>query len=114
VTSGRGGTGNAVYRRNRALLLLSNDVCALCGHSGAATADHIIPDFLWPRDEAGKRLPGFDDLGNLQPAHGTMGAGRNVTQNRCPVCHKLCNQVKGDGRRRRGAGRPQTRRWLQP
>jgi hypothetical protein len=110
--SGRGGTGNASYRRNRALLLAANETCALCGHGGARTADHIIPDRAWPRGPDGKRLPGFDDLGNLQPAHGTSGAGRAVLHNRCPTCGKLCNQSKGDGRAHRRPVRPQTRRWL--
>lgn len=109
--SGRSGTGGSVYRRNRAILLAANDVCALCRHPGARTADHIIPAKAWPTGDDGKRLPGFDELGNLQPAHGTMGAGRHLVQNRCPTCGKLCNQSKGDGRQRR-AVRAQTRRWL--
>lgn len=97
--SGRGGTGNRRYRTNRAILLARDQICGICGHGGAQTADHIVPDPLWPRDSDGKRLPGFDELDNLQPAHGTMGAGRG-RQNRCPVCLRLCNQSKGDGRRR--------------
>jgi hypothetical protein len=110
--SGRGGTGGAVYRRNRALLLASSDVCALCGHPGAQTADHIISANLWPRDERGKLLPGLNDIGNLQPAHGSMGAGRMVVHNRCTTCGGLCNQSKGDGRASRGPRRPSTRQWL--
>jgi hypothetical protein len=110
--SGRGGTGNAVYRRNRALLLLNNDVCGICGHGGARTADHIVPARLWPRDENGKLLPGMDDLGNLRPSHGTMGAGRG-NLNPCFQCGgRLCNQSRGDGRASRGPRRPQTRPWL--
>lgn len=107
--SGRGGTGNAVYRRNRAILLATTDICRICGHPGAQTADHIVPARFWPRDGAGKLLPGLDDLSNLGPAHGTMGAGRTVVQNRCPVCGRLCNQSRGTGR---AGGRPQTRKWL--
>jgi hypothetical protein len=107
--SGRGGTGNAVYRRNRALLLATDDICRICGHGGSETADHIITAKLWPRDEHGKPLPGMDDLGNLQPAHGTMGSGRDRIHNRCPVCGRLCNQSRGAGRPR---GRAQTRKWL--
>ncbi len=111
--SGRAGTGAARYRRNRAILLSASDLCALCLHPGARTADHKIPDRLWPRDARGKRRPGFDELGNLQPAHGTMGGGRSRVHNRCPTCGKLCNQSKGDGRTRRGAPpRPSTREWL--
>jgi hypothetical protein len=107
--SGRGGTGNAVYRRNRALLLSTTDICGICGHGGAETADHVITAKLWPKDERGRPLPGLDDLSNLRPAHGTMGAGRTVVHNRCPTCSRLCNQSRGSGR---PAGRPQTRSWL--
>jgi hypothetical protein len=108
--SGRAGTGNAVYRRNRSILLATApDVCAICGHGGTMTADHIISDPLWPRGADGRRLPGFDELGNLQRAHGTMGPVQPA--NRCPTCRRLCNQSKGDGRRRRYV-RPQSRRWL--
>lgn len=106
--SGRSGTGSRPYRRNRAAMLARNDICALCGHPGARTADHIIPARLWPRDAAGKPVPGLDGPGNLQPAHGTMGSGRG-RQNRCATCGKLCNQAKGSGRR---AYRPATRQWL--
>lgn len=107
---GRGGTGNAFYRRMRATLLATSDICALCGHGGARTADHRISDPQWPRDPlTGKRLPGFDALPNLQPAHGSMGP--NQPPNYCPTCGLLCNQAKGDGRRRRMA-RPQSRKWL--
>jgi hypothetical protein len=105
--SGRSGTGNARYRRNREILLAQTDRCGLCGHGGARTADHVIPDPLWPRDAHGRRVPGFDELANLQPAHGTMGAGRAVRQNPCPVCGQMCNQAKGA----RVAKRPQTRDW---
>jgi hypothetical protein len=104
--SGRSGTGAYTYRRNRSILLATTNRCALCGHGGAQTADHIIDDRRWPRDRYGKRVPGFDDLSNLQPAHGTMG-GRQP-DNPCPVCGLLCNQVKGA----RPARRPQTRVWL--
>jgi hypothetical protein len=108
---GRGGTGNRRYRRNREVLLAHSDVCAICGHPGSRTADHIISDPLWPRDPmTGKRLPGFDELGNLQPAHGTMGPYQPA--NPCPTCHRLCNQSKGDGRRSRREVRPQSRQWL--
>lgn len=106
--SGRGGTGNAAYRRNRAILLATNDICGICGHSGARTANHIVPAKRWPRDENGRPLPGMDDLSNLEPAHGTLGAGPLVRHNRCPVCGKLCNQSLGAGR----APRPQSRDWF--
>jgi 5-methylcytosine-specific restriction endonuclease McrA len=108
VGSGRQGTGNALYRRNRAWLLAENTQCALCGHPGARTADHKVTHKDWPRTPDGKLVPGFDDLANLQPAHGAMGAGKATVHNPCPVCGELCNQVRGARR----SVRPQTRQWL--
>lgn len=96
-----------MYRRNRDILLSYSDLCALCGHHGAQSADHIIPARLWPRDANGKKLPGYDSLENLQPAHGTMGS---VLVNRCPECGKLCNQAKGD-RIQVVNPQPQSRNW---
>ncbi len=84
-------TADGVYRRNRAKLLASSDRCWLCGHGGAATADHKIPDKLWPRDQFGRRVPGFDDLANLAPAH---GQGGNML-NPCPMGCGYCNQRRG-------------------
>jgi 5-methylcytosine-specific restriction endonuclease McrA len=111
MTSGRN-MGGRPYRRNRQRLLDTSDgTCALCGHPGAETADHIIPDRSWPRDDNGRRLPGFDDLENLQLAHGTMG---NVgPHNRCPICRALCNQAKGDGRHTPPPQR-RSRTWYTP
>jgi hypothetical protein len=86
--SGRSGTGNSRYRRNRLLILEASDVCGICQHGGAATVDHLISAKHWPVGQ-----PGFNDLANLQPAHGTLGATSDV--NRCPTCHRLCNQSKG-------------------
>lgn len=105
-SSGRSGTGGARYRRNRAILLATHPPCALCSHRNAQTADHIIPDKLWPRDASGRKLPGFDELSNLQPAHGSMGNTGAV--NRCPVCRLACNQVRGA---RMVTPRVQSRRW---
>lgn len=107
-TSGRSGTGNYTYRQNRALLLAQTDRCGLCGHPGAKTADHKIPHRLWPRDASGRKLPGFDDLSNLQPAHGSMGSGKDRVHNPCTVCGEMCNQRKGA----RVLRRPQTRNWF--
>jgi hypothetical protein len=95
MTSGRGGMGAAVYRRHRADMLAHNDLCALCGHHGARSADHIVTAKDWPRDPAGRMLPGFNDPANLQPAHGTMGAGPAIIHNPCPTCGSLCNQSRG-------------------
>lgn len=83
-----------IYRRNRMLTLQASDLCGICGHGGALTCDHIIPANLWPRDGDGRFLPGLHDLENLQPAHGIL---HNPTRfNPCPVCHRMCNQSKGD------------------
>ncbi|MFF2212877.1 HNH endonuclease [Streptomyces antibioticus] len=64
------------YRRARAQLLAANDVCALCGHSAATTADHDIP----------VSRGGTHDISNLVPAHGAEG---------CLTCGRRCNQEKG-------------------
>lgn len=91
--AGRPGTGAARYRKNRIIVLSKSDVCGICGHGGSATVDHIVSDKHWPRDANHKRLPGFDDLENLQPAHGSLGGAGLV--NRCPTCGRLCNQSRG-------------------
>lgn len=105
--SGRRGTGNSAYRRNRTIVLAASDVCGICGHPGALTTDHIIPAKSWPRDVAtGKPLPGMDSVGNLRPAHGTLGPRQPV--NYCPVCRRACNQSRGAA----AARRPQTRDWF--
>jgi hypothetical protein len=92
MASGRSGTGAWRYRHNRAAMLAASDVCWLCGHGGARTADHIITAKDWPPG-----VPGFDDVTNLAPAHGTSGSGRDRIHNRCPEpnCQKLCNQSRG-------------------
>ncbi len=93
------------YARNRARVLAVSNVCVLCGHGGAKTADHIVSWKHWPKDSDGRLLPGFNSMGNLQPAHGTMGSGPDREHNRCPVCSKLCNQSKGAGSARNALGR---------
>lgn len=47
------------YRVNRRALLRNNDVCWLCGQSGADSADHVVP----------VSLGGSDAMENLRPAH---------------------------------------------
>ena len=54
-------------------------MCALCGHDGADTVDHIIARDVRP-DLA-------EDPDNLQPAHGVEG---------CPTCGARCNGDKGN------------------
>lgn len=107
--AGSGRDLSAEYRRNRALLLATTDLCGLCGHPGARTADHIIPPSQWPTDAYGRHLPGLDALTNLQPAHGTMGNRVTGQQpNRCPICRRLCNQAKNN---RTVTGLPRSRKW---
>lgn len=103
--SGRRGPDHSRFRRLKAEMLIESDICGICGHPGAATADHIVPWAVWPRDPlTGELEPGVDERDNMQPAHGTG--------NRCAVCGRLCNQEKGDGTRRRyPSRRPQTRDW---
>jgi hypothetical protein len=102
--------GNRKYRRNRDILLALSDVCGICHHGGAKTADHIISDVDWPRGPDGKRVPGFDELTNLQPAHGSMGNTGAV--NRCEVCGLVCNQRKGSGSNRQIVQEPnRSRKW---
>jgi len=109
--SGRPGMGARPYRRNRDLLLATSDLCGICGHAGAKSADHIISDSEWPRDADGKRLPGFDNVENLQPAHGSMGNTGAV--NRCDVCGGLCNQDRANREKKTRLKPPEhhSRRW---
>lgn len=75
---------NQVSSRKRGQLiahvLAGSDVCALCGHDQADTADHITPVA-----HGGQHV-----LDNLRPAH----------QRPCPTCGVRCNQVRGAGRGR--------------
>lgn len=103
--SGRSGTGNKRYRRNRALLLATLSTCGICGHEGATTADHVIPPKLWAKLYPGDPQ-GCDDLPNLRPAHGTMGPHQPARP--CPTCGRLCNQSRGA---RLPVARPQSRQW---
>ena len=77
--SGKGRTGHARYRRNRARILKESDVCWLCGQwidpdlkfpdPLCATADHVHP--------VGK---GGDNNGELRPAHFRCNILRNKKQ----------------------------------
>jgi hypothetical protein len=77
-------TGRRPYRRNRAIVLAASDLCIICGHPGARTAEHVVPH----------SLGGTDDVDNLAPSHGTMGPH---PANPCPTCGRLCNQSQGNG-----------------
>lgn len=110
--TGSGRSGTYQFQQNRRLVLAASDRCGICGHHGARTVDHIVPEPAWPRDAAGHLAPGFDGVRNLQPAHGSMGSNRTrkAPDNRCPVCDRLCNQSKGGGQTR-----PRTSRdWYAP
>lgn len=77
-------------------------ICGICGHGGAITVDHIVPDRDWPKDLLGRPLPGLDDPGNLRAAHGTRGVAPNNPCLNCDVTRwprgRLCNQSRGAGR----------------
>lgn len=97
------------YRHNLAQVLAASDLCGICGHAGAATGDHIVPIAHWPRDVTGKLTDGHDAIDNLQPAHGTRGAGIGRIHNPCPTCGALCNQSKN--KRLTEAPSPRSRMW---
>jgi 5-methylcytosine-specific restriction endonuclease McrA len=88
---GSGRSGVAKFQRNRLIVLDRSDICGLCGHGGALTVDHVVSKPHWPT--TGPMVDDFDDLTNLQPAHGTLGSSGKV--NYCPACRKACNQSKG-------------------
>lgn len=100
--SGRNMTWAA--RVNGRIVLANSDICLICGHGGARSVGHIVSAKDWPRGPDGKHLPGLDDIENLAPNHGTMG---NRALNRCPDCHRLCNQSWGS----RPVVSPRSRRW---
>ncbi|GIH69454.1 HNH endonuclease [Sphaerimonospora thailandensis] len=66
------------YRKLRARILATSDVCILCGHGSADAVDHVISV-----KRGGPRL----DPGNLAPIHGDNG---------CPTCLRKCNREKSD------------------
>jgi 5-methylcytosine-specific restriction endonuclease McrA len=90
------------YRRNRLIVLANSDLCGICGHGGAMTTDHIVSFHEWPPG-----VPGLDDVANLQPSHGTLGAGH--IHNPCPECGRMCNQSKGN--RAPAARSPRSQDW---
>jgi hypothetical protein len=94
---GSGRSGVHKFQKNRLIVLDRSDVCGLCGHAGALTVDHVVSKPYWPT--SGPMADKFDDLTNLQPAHGTLGSSGRI--NYCPECvsptgHRVaCNQTKG-------------------
>jgi len=82
------------YRVAVATCIANSDLCGLCGHHGARTADHIIPVDEWLRRYG--TYDGVNDQTNLQPAHGTKGPINNPChQCRAAGRNGMCNQSKG-------------------
>lgn len=73
------------WRKLRAQILESSDVCWLCGRPGATEVDHILPLSKFPELA--------HDIGNLRPAH------------------KTCNSSKGAGTGGHTTQMPRSRRW---
>lgn len=78
VSDNRAELTTYAYRKLRARILATSNVCLWCGHGAADAIDHIIPV-----SRGGARL----DPDNMAPIHGV---------NRCPVCLRACNNEKGD------------------
>jgi len=80
------------YRKAVAACLAESDICGICGHPGARTADHIISVDEWLRMYG--TYDGVNNPNNLQPAHGTKGRINNPCPH--PDCNgRLCNQSRG-------------------
>lgn len=90
------------YRTAVANMLANNDMCWLCGHPGARTADHVISVRDWLRIHGS--YAGVNNPANLRPAHGV----KTFVNNPCPVCGLLCNQVRGAGA---PPAEPHSRQW---
>lgn len=68
------------YRVARAQMFkIYGRTCHLCGHGGAAEADHLVPISV----DAGQPI----DPHEMRPAHGSW--------RRCPTCDRACNQERG-------------------
>jgi len=73
--------GGRAWRSKVALCLATfGDICHLCLHPGATSADHLLP----------RQHGGTDALENLRPAHSD--------KHPCPACGLKCNQVRGSKR----------------
>ncbi|GAA2092379.1 HNH endonuclease [Actinomadura alba] len=81
ASSGRKGRR---WRRIKAQVLADcAGICIVCRHGGATYTDHVVPIEAW------KAMGGDpEDPANLRPIHGAL--------NRCSVCHRCCNESKGD------------------
>lgn len=78
MSDGRAELTSYQYRKLRARILATSDVCCWCGHGAADTIDHVIPV-----NRGGARL----DPDNMAPIHGVDG---------CSTCGRKCNNEKGD------------------
>ncbi|MFB7866988.1 HNH endonuclease [Streptomyces sp. NPDC056069] len=81
------------YRKARRAFLAEQDVCHLCGHTGADVIDHRIPV-----SKGGSTR----DPDNWAPAHGVKG---------CPTCGRKCNGEKGDKALSQVNAFPTSRDW---
>lgn len=96
------------YRDTAAHILATSDLCHLCGHHGAHTADHIISIRQWLHTHG--TLDGVNHPTNIAPAH---GGGSPTAPNRCTQCvaaghNGLCNQSRGA---RELTPQPRSRNW---
>lgn len=101
------------FRRTAALAIARDQGrCGICGHAGARTADHIIPHHLWPKDDAGRPLPGLDHIDNLRAAHGSRGPAEHNPCYMCDPRGRHCNQSRGAGNRTRThEPEPHSKEW---
>lgn len=71
------GRSTRTFRRMRDNTIAASDICIVCGHRGADSADHIIPIDIAPHLA--------EDPDNLGPCH----------HEPCPTCSRRCNRDKG-------------------
>ena len=65
-------------RRARAqMFAMYGDLCHLCGHPGADSADHLVPISVAPHQPVSPH--------GMRPAHGRP----------CPTCGRRCNAERG-------------------
>lgn len=62
------------WERLKRRVLADTDICHICGHHGADTADHVVPI----------ARGGTNAITNLKPAH----------HNACATCGNQCNRIK--------------------
>lgn len=87
-------------------------ICGICHHPGAITADHIISYKDWPKDHQGQPLPGLDHPDNLQAAHGSRGTAEHNPCYQCTPKGRYCNQSRGgQSNRQQPLQEPHSRPW---